>query len=671
VIQISIPAIRLGRPRLPQWRVSRDELAVVALLTAAAIVVRVIDLVGVPPGLHGDEAWTGLRAADILRGVDVGPFDKIHGLGQPAGMEYLTAAFVKVFGSSVMTLRLPMALLGAATVPLTYWLARETFDRRTATISAALLAFLAWHVHFSRIALPPASWPFFEVLACVLMVLALRTRTWWLFVVAGAVLGMGIYSYSSYNMFVVAFAAFVVYWLFTQQLGRVRDVLIGIGVTFLVAFLVALPMLQYINDHRNTYFDYPRGISVFRSEPYKNADGPLERLDVVADAGRDFVQRVVFQPEADFSDGVGYDPMLNTPFSILLGLGILIAFWRWKQPGAALSLLVLLIVPWAGILTVGGGIVRRALGVTPFLAILAALPLAELLRRTQDARPALRAGAYAAVAGAVMLVAALDMHSYFTNFPHSDVGHFVYVPELVAASNYMHDHADGETQVLFYSDRWSINYETRRYLAPGLDGFDRSEDFGEYSLDADRTRDVLFVFLGSYRDRLAEVEQMYPDGTPYERKDSKGEVIFAAYALPKVEGALPPTPTRGPETPTPTATPAAGGDTRDARRAQDIAAIQGALAQYFAEHGEFPDNGGGIQTLCTYKEADAGCKLEDFLNPLPQDPAGNSTENGYFYASDGPTYSIYALRESTIFPACDDKPSHLDALPSLLCAHGP
>ncbi len=671
MIQFSIPAVRLPRPRLPQWRVSRGELIVVALLTAAAIVPRVVDLVGVPPGLHGDEAWTGLRARDILRGVQVGPFDKIHGLGQPAGMEYLTAAFVKVFGSSILTLRLPMALLGAATVPLTYWLARETFDRRTAVISAALLAFLGWHVHFSRIALPPASWPFFEVLACVFMVLALRTRAWWQFVLAGAVLGMGIYTYSSYNIFVVAFVAFVVYWLLTQELGRRRELLIGIGVTFLVALVVALPMLQYIDGHRHTYFDYPRGISVFRSDQYKNADGPLGRLDVIADAGRDFVQRVVFKAEPDFSDGAGYDPILNTPFSILLGLGILIALWRWRQPGAALSILVLLIVPWAGILTVGGGIVRRAVGVTPFLAILAALPLVELLRRTQLARPAVRGAAYCVVAGAIITVAVLDTRAYFGTFPDSDVGHFVFVPELVAASNYMHGHADG-AQVLFYSDRWSINYETRRYLAPGIDGFDRSKEYGsKYSLDADRSRDELFIFLGSYRDRLAEVEQTYPGGKAYEDKDSKGNVIFAAYYLPKAEGALPPTPTPGPVTPTPVPTSAAGGDTRDATRVQDIAALKQALTQYFDKHGKFPDNGGGIQTLCSYKDDDVGCKLQEFLPTLPQDPAGDSTKNGYFYQSDGATYTIYALRESAVFPECEEKPSHLESLPSVLCAHGP
>jgi 4-amino-4-deoxy-L-arabinose transferase-like glycosyltransferase len=657
----------MRRPALPRWRISRDELIVVALLSALAIVPRVIDLVGVPPGLHGDEAWTGLRARDILRGVNVGPFDKVHGLGQPAGMEYLTAAFVKVFGSSILTLRLPMALLGAATIPLTYWLTRETFDRATATIAAALLAVMAWHIHFSRIALPPVAWPFFEVLACVFFVRAMRSREWWEFVLSGAFLGLGVYSYSSYNIFVLAFAAFAGYWLLTQELGRARTAIVGVGVSLVVALFVALPMLHYIANHQHAYFDYPRGISIFNNDPYKHAHGALGHLHVIGDAARDFVDRVVFSAEPDFSDGVGYAPMLNMPFSVLLGLGILVALWRWRQPGAALALLVLLIVPWAGILTVRGGIIRRAVGVTPFLAILAALPLAEFLRRTKLARPAVRGATYLTVAGVVVLIGAMDLHTYFGKFPDSNVGQFVFVPDLAAASNYMHDHAGG-AQVYFYADRWSFNYETRRYLAPNVDAVDRSKEFGRYTLTADRSKDVLYIFLGSYIGRVAEVEQLYPGGTPYEERRSNGQLLFQAYYLPKANGAQP---TPAVPLPTPVPTHSIGGDVRDGRRVQDMAALNGALAKYFDKHGMFPDNGAGIQTLCSYKGDDVGCKLEEFLVPLPQDPSGDSTTNGYFYESNGSSYTIYALRESTLFPECGAKPSHLSYLPSVLCAHGP
>ena len=644
-------------------RDARAELIIVALLTAAAVTVRVVHLAGIPPGLHGDEAWTGIRAGNILHGARIPAFDHVHGLGQPAGMEYLTAVFVKLFGNSTLTIRLPMALLGAATVPLTYYLIKALFnDRTTAVIGAVLLAFMGWHIHYSRIALPPIAWPFFEVLSCLFLVQVMRSRRWWLFPLAGAALGLGVYTYSSYNIFVLAFVAFAGYWLLTQQIEQWRALLLGLGVTFAVAFLAALPMLGYINGNRDFYFEYPRGISIFRSDAYKAADSPLDRYDVLADAGKAFVQRVVFDPEPDYSDGAGSGPMLDATFSILLGLGLLLAIWRWRQPGAALALIIVLIVPWAGILTVGSGIVRRAAGVTPFLAMLAALPLAELIRRTQLARPLVRGAAYFVVAGAIISVAVLDLRAYFGIFPGSEVGRYVFVPELVAASNYIETLPDG-TLVYFYSDRWSFNYETRRYLAAGMDGDDRSREFGSFSLYADRSKNTVMVFLGTYLDQIDEARRLYPDGTATEQRSGDG-TEFQALFLP----AGGPPATGGGEVPTPP--PTLGGEIRDARRVQDLNGLQTVLEAYKQRHGAYPDNAGAVQTLCVYPE-DTGCALKEASPTLPEDPLGDATTNGYFYSSDGRTYTLYALRESSTVRECDEHPDFLNRLPSVYCVRGP
>ncbi len=85
--------------------------------------------------------------------------------------------------------------------------------RTVALIATALLAFSEWHLHFSRLALPPVSMVFFQVLASLLLLAALRTRSLWLFVGTGVVLGLGIYTYNSYPYFAVGLAAF----LFDQE----------------------------------------------------------------------------------------------------------------------------------------------------------------------------------------------------------------------------------------------------------------------------------------------------------------------------------------------------------------------------------------------------------------------------------------------------------------------
>lgn len=140
-----------------------------------------------------------------------------------------------------------------------------------------------------------------------------------------------------------------------------------------------------------------------------------------------------------------------------------------------------------------------------------------------------------------------------------------------------------------------------------------------------------------------------------------------------------PTPTLGPTfTPGPSPTPrpgetpagpgtAPGGRDRDVTRLADLQAIQAALEEYFAEEGEFPSTEGAVQTLCVFEEFDAGCAVRDYLDPVPRDPL----DEGYWYTSDGDTYSIYAQREADPFPECDEHPEFLQDFESIYCLSGP
>jgi len=116
--------------------------------------------------------------------------------------------------------------------------------------------------------------------------------------------------------------------------------------------------------------------------------------------------------------------------------------------------------------------------------------------------------------------------------------------------------------------------------------------------------------------------------------------------------------------------PTLGGEIKDARRVQDLSGLQTVLEGYKERHGAYPDNAGTVQTLCVYPE-DTGCALEEISPALPEDPKGDATTNGYFYSSDGQSYTLYALRESPAVPECDEHPGFLNHLPSVLCVRGP
>jgi hypothetical protein len=110
---------------------------------------------------------------------------------------------------------------------------------------------------------------------------------------------------------------------------------------------------------------------------------------------------------------------------------------------------------------------------------------------------------------------------------------------------------------------------------------------------------------------------------------------------------------------------------RDAVRQTDLLAIQAALEEYFAEEDEYPSTDGGVQSLCVFEDFDVGCELQDYLDPIPEDPLGEPSQNGYFYSSDGQTYTVYAIRESDDILQCAEHPEHITATDTVLCVTSP
>lgn len=80
-------------------------------------------------------------------------------------------------------------------------------------------------------------------------------------------------------------------------------------------------------------------------------------------------------------------------------------------------------------------------------------------------------------------------------------------------------------------------------------------------------------------------------------------------------------------------------------RKEDLAEIQALLEQYAQQNGSYPETRNDVQSLCAYRTLDAGCALES-IGPIPPDPLGAPITNGYWYRSDGQSYTLIALRET-------------------------
>lgn len=616
----------------------RYEILAVLIVVSVGAALRTYRLDSIPVGLHGDEATNGLIARLILDGDWAETYD-LSANGRPTGFLFWLAGFTAVFGSSLFTLRLASATLAILTIPCAYLFFRAVDGRATAIIGSSLLAVSGWHLLYSRTAWEQSLLVLIEVVAGLFLVLAVRREQRWLFGVAGFVLGLGLYTHSSYPFFLIGACIWLGIWLVTKwrNLSRALVLLATLAGTF---FLAALPMLSYIKDNQREYFRRSRGESIFNSERFESASGPLDQLDVVFDSGRHFVELLMVESPPVL-------PSIALPVAILLGVGLVLAVWRWRQTGIALAVSMLFVLPLAGILLLSGDsiTIRRTVGVTPFVALLAAMPLAAALRSKWLAHPALRVAGLALVTGLLVYVGNTNRSYYFDEFhPRATTNH-----EITDASLFINS-LPGDPYVYFYSIRTGYDYEVRRFLASDVEGEDRSGAWGsEFDLTPDRSRDVVYVFMDRFRDSRDEVAAMFPGGLPLDHTDGDESVLFTTYELSR-DVSLPPE-----------------AEARDLARWRDLQAIADALDRYQRQHGGYPDTAGQRQTLCVFRTLDVGCALDGLLSPIPMDPLGDPGANGYWFVSTVDKYALYARRETGRLPACLEFYGSPPAIESLLC----
>jgi len=160
---------------------------ILALLTAAALLLRLLDLSKVAPDPFYDAA---------VRSMGLSWHNFFFGAFEPGGSVsidkppvdlWLQVASVKVFGFSSTTLRLPQALAGTAAVPLLFTAVEELWSTSAGLAAAAALAVLPIEVITARSDTMDAVMMALSVLALVLIARACSSgRTRWLLAGAAA-----------------------------------------------------------------------------------------------------------------------------------------------------------------------------------------------------------------------------------------------------------------------------------------------------------------------------------------------------------------------------------------------------------------------------------------------------------------------------------------------------
>ncbi len=343
------------------------------LVTALAAVLRLYALDTWPPGLYHDEAYNGLDAINIIRGVRPIFFEANN--GREPLFVYLVAVSISYLGRSPLAIRLVSALLGTFTIPATYWMTRELLGRGEALLTALITAITFWHLNLSRVGFRAIGLPLLTALCLWFMARGLHTepreaglkQRWLDFGIGGLCLGLSFYTYLAARFLPIAFVAWIVCLLWRRHPINGR----GLLLFFAVALIIASPLLVYAVQHLDTFLERSMQVSIFN--PNINQGDLLGTLlRHAAKALGMFNWRGDFIPRHNMPYRPVFDPLMGLLF--LAGLAISVQRARDRQEYALLVICFLvMLIPT--VLAEDAPHFLRAVGILPVLFVFPAVAL--------------------------------------------------------------------------------------------------------------------------------------------------------------------------------------------------------------------------------------------------------------------------------------------------------
>jgi hypothetical protein len=394
----------------------------IALIVAAAALLRFYRLGQYPTGLFCDEAADGFNAYSLLHTAH----DE-HGRFLPLFIWsffafkyplyiYPTALWVGLLGLTELATRFQSALYGTAGVAVAFLIGRQIFSPLAGIAAAAALAVMPWHFHFSRISFSLTGYAFLFGLAVYYLARALgaaaERRDW---ILAAVCFALCPYMYAVSQLQVPAFVLCALVVASPAVWRRRRWALQAL----LVGVLVALPFVVF-------YFRYldRASIYVMQTSVFAWPEPLAEKLDIILRQNWPTYlgwHYLFVEGDPILRHGVRNHGVLYTAFVPWIAIGLLASLVR---RGYASKLLVL----WLVLYPLGAAVTRetpsatRSFLGTMIFAVLAGIGFERVvaLARRIPIR-AVRSAAIAIVGAAAAVPLAIQtrayLEQYFVEYP--------------------------------------------------------------------------------------------------------------------------------------------------------------------------------------------------------------------------------------------------------------
>ena len=391
ILAVAPPVRRLREDWGLWWEINRPVVLVGALIFAVGAGVRLWALDSIPWTISGDEASHGIESVRVIRGEIRNPF-ATSWMGMPTMGFFYNSLGVRLFGESALGVRLPWSLFGIATILTTFWLVTRLRGLTVGLMTAALLAVMPLHVHFSRLGMNNTPDPFFITLALLFLYRARDRGSPLDWALAGLSTGLSFYFYpgARFTALLVALCIGALLWERRHDRAALRALLVGATILAGAFFMSAAPMLDYAARYPDEYNSRFNQVGIIQNgwlaeEPARRGTSTLNvLLDQLVRSALAF--NVFPDTTTSFAPG---GPLMQGLWAFFFLIGLIYVTLRLLIVRRDTRLFPL-VIWWWGIILTGGMLTERPpasarlFGVAPVAAFFVAVAILRLTQLLQE-----------------------------------------------------------------------------------------------------------------------------------------------------------------------------------------------------------------------------------------------------------------------------------------------
>jgi 4-amino-4-deoxy-L-arabinose transferase-like glycosyltransferase len=528
-----------GRPALPRLTASVIlEIAVVIVILAGALALRITNVADIPPRVHADEATMGIEARKVLAGTVPNLFST-GSLGFTYTSYAISAASMAVFGNNLYGLRMGSVVLGTLSILLAYLVFKRLFSVRVAALTAFLTAVGFFDIHYGRDGLNNIQATFAALLLFYFALRGIETRRAIDFWIAGLAAGLCFDVYYAARLAPAIIGAYLLYKIISDR-AFLRTYWPGIAVVGLGMLVFLGPMVPFYARNFDTLVNRTQGVFIFSPGALRHfafTNHTTNPLDVLRIQTINTIEAFNFRGETSDQFAHNGAPLLDYWTSAVFVLGVALATLRPLRSRyffVAVWFWATLII--GSILTMDPFFSPREVILLPVLFLFPALVI-DIPWRVTGALFG-RRGTYAFAVPAIAFCL-LALQANYSDYFDVHVNKMQPADFYTVMSRYIGSINDRYRTYLLSPDDNSLKYATPHFLVPNLEGVDvqtRSLPLPLPGIPAEKG--VAFIVVSGMPNeaqRLAAIRQAYPRGQEQVHARTSGVGVFTSYLVGHAE----------------------------------------------------------------------------------------------------------------------------------------